>query len=77
MGSALANAVAFTAPEAIFLFGGLAAAGDLLFRDVKRHMETNLLNVYRGKVRLLPSGLPENDAALLGAASLIWYKNEP
>ena len=77
LGAALANAVAFTAPEAIFLFGGLAASGDLLFPDVKRHMETNLLNVYRNKVSLLPSGLPENDAALLGAASLIWYKEEP
>ncbi|MCP2937418.1 hypothetical protein NK983_32465, partial [Salmonella enterica subsp. enterica serovar Typhimurium] len=58
--------------KTIFLFGGLAAAGDLLFPDVRRHMEENLLNVYKGKVQILPSGLPENDAALLGAASLIW-----
>lgn len=72
LGLALANAVAYTSPKTIFLFGGLAAAGDLLFPDVRRHMEENLLNVYKGKVQILPSGLPENDAALLGAASLIW-----
>lgn len=74
LGLALANAVAYTSPQAIFLFGGLAAAGELLFNDVQRHMEENLLNIYKGNVRILPSGLPENDAALLGAASLIWYK---
>jgi len=72
LGQALANAVAFTSPQAIFLFGGLASAGDLLFKDVRRHMEENLLNIYKGKVQILPSGLPENDAALLGAASLVW-----
>jgi len=75
LGVALANAVAFTSPSAIFLFGGLTAAGKLLFDDVHRHMEENLLNIYKGKVKILPSGLPENDAALLGAASLIWHQN--
>ena len=31
LGFALANSVAYTSPEAIFLFGGLAQAGELLF----------------------------------------------
>lgn len=75
LGLALANAVAYTSPQAIFLFGGLANAGELLFPHVRRHMEENLLNIYKNKVRLLPSGLPENDAALLGAASLIWNQS--
>jgi glucokinase len=72
LGLALANSVAYTGPEAIFLFGGLAAAGERLFAPVRRHFEANLLDVYRGKTALLPSGLPESDAAILGAASLIW-----
>lgn len=72
LGMALANAVAFSSPKAIFLFGGLAASGNILFDNVKQHMEKNLLNIYKGKIDILPSGLPENDAALLGAASLIW-----
>lgn len=74
LGQALANAVAYTSPQAIFLFGGLANAGELLFAHVRRHMEDHLLNIYKNKVRILPSGLPENDAALLGAASLIWNR---
>jgi glucokinase len=38
--------------------------------------EKNLLSIYRNKVKLLPSGLPENDAPLLGAASLAWNELE-
>lgn len=72
LGLALANAVAVTSPKAIFIFGGLAAAKDLIIPKTKHYMEENLLQIFRNKVDLLPSGLPENDAAILGAASLIW-----
>lgn len=72
LGFALANSVAYTSPEAIFLFGGLATAGELLFSPVVNSFERNLLSIYHHKVKILPSGLPENDAALLGAASLAW-----
>lgn len=72
LGFALANSVAYTSPEAIFLFGGLAEAGELLFTPTLLSFEKNVLAIYRNKVSILPSGLPENDAALLGAASLAW-----
>jgi glucokinase len=72
LGLALANSVAYTSPEAIFLFGGLAQAGDFIFKPTKESMERNLLNIYKNKIKLLPSQLKENDAAILGAASLIW-----
>jgi glucokinase len=72
LGFALANSVAYTSPEAIFLFGGLAQAGELLFNPVILNFEKNLLHNYKGKVKILPSSLPENDAAILGASSLIW-----
>ena len=72
LGLALANSVAYTSPEAIFLFGGLAQAGELLFNPTILSFEKNLLNIYRDKIKILPSSLPENDAPILGAASLIW-----
>ena len=74
LGLALANSVAYTSPEAIFLFGGLAQAGDFLFTPTQLSFEKNLLNIYKGKIKLLSSTLKENDAAVLGAASLIWSK---
>ncbi len=72
LGFKLADSVAHTSPEAIILFGGLAAAGKLIFEPTKRHMEKSLLNVFRNKVKLIPSGLAEGDAAILGASALIW-----
>lgn len=71
LGLALANSVAYTSPEAIFLFGGLALAGDFIFKPTIESFERNLLNIYKNKIKILPSQLKENDAAILGAASLI------
>ena len=75
LGVMLANAVAITSPEVIFLFGGLANAGDLIFKPTKKYMEEYLLKIYKNKIELKPSALSENDAAILGAAALVWDKN--
>ncbi len=72
LGLNLANAVAHTSPEAIFLFGGLAQAGELIFDPVKHYLEEHLLNIYKNKVKVLPSELPPGDAAVLGASALVW-----
>lgn len=72
LGEALADAVAYTSPEAIILFGGLTHAGDLLLKPTQRAMEENLLNIYKGKVKIVFSELKENDAAILGAAAMGW-----
>lgn len=71
LGKALANSIAYLSPKAIFLFGGLVEAGDLLFKPVKKHMKNNTLNIMKNKVKVLPSGLEEGNAAILGAAALI------
>ena len=73
LGEVLANVVAVTSPKAIFLFGGLTKAGDILFDPVREHMEKNLLGIYKDKIKVLTSGLDDN-AAVLGAAALIWDK---
>lgn len=72
LGLKLANAVAFSSPEAIFLFGGITRAGDILFDPVKRWMEFYLLDLFKNKVPLLPSSLPHDSAAILGASALAW-----
>ncbi len=74
LGMKLADAVAHTSPQAIFLFGGLAAAGDLLLAPSRRYLEEFLFTPYKGKVRLLRSGLPEGSGAVLGAAALAWHE---
>lgn len=76
LGFKLADVVAHTNPEAIFLFGGLALAKELIFEPAQKHMEQNLLYIYRDKVKLLPSELSTHNAAVLGASSLVWSENE-
>ena len=66
------NAIVFSSPEAVYLFGGLANAGDLLFDPVRKYVDQNVMALFRGTVKILPSGIPENNAAVLGAAALAW-----
>lgn len=72
LGQSLADMVAVTSPQAILFFGGLANAGDILLRPLKKHLEENLLNIYQNKVVLLRSALPDADAAILGDSALVW-----
>ena len=72
LGEAFADFVAFSAPEAIVLFGGLSKAGDLIMKPIKENMEKNLLPIWKGKVKVLFSELKEADAAILGASALAW-----
>lgn len=74
LGEEIANAVLYFSPEAVILFGGLAAAGELIFKPVREHMEANLLPIFQNKVKILPSGLAMSEAAILGAAALIWHE---
>ncbi len=72
LGETLADMVAITSPQAIIFFGGLSKAGELLIGPVRKYMEANLLKIYKNKVALLCSALPDADAAILGAAALAW-----
>jgi glucokinase len=72
LGLALANAVMFSSPEAIILFGGLTKAGELLLNPTRQHMEDNLIKIFQNKVKILISHLKESDAAILGASALAW-----
>ena len=68
----IANAVGFSSPEAIFLFGGLAKAGEMLYAPVREYVDQKVQPIFKGTVKILPSGIPENNAAVLGAAALAW-----
>jgi glucokinase len=72
LGEALSDFVAFSAPEAIVLFGGLTKSGDYIMKPIVEHMEKNLLAIWKGKVKVLFSDLKEADAAILGASALAW-----
>lgn len=72
LGQSLADFVAFSAPEAIILFGGLTKSADLILNPIIEHMEKNLLPIWKGKIKVQFSDLKEADAAVLGASALAW-----
>ncbi len=72
LGYKLADSIAHTSPEAIFLFGGLAKSGDFIFHPTKKYMEEAVMGTFKNKVKVLPSGLMDKNAAILGAGALIW-----
>ena len=76
LGRALADFVAFSSPEAIVLFGGLAKSGDLIMKPIQKALDENVLKIYSGKTKLLLSQLKDADAAVLGASALGWEVKE-
>ena len=76
MALALANFTAFTQLEAFFLMGGLVNSGKWILDPLQTYFEDYLLEVYKGKVKLLQSGMPNKTSAICGAAALIWEKHQ-
>ena len=72
LGMSFADFIAFSAPEAIVLFGGLARAKEYLYQPILDAMNANVLPLWKGKVKIVFSQLKESDAAILGASALAW-----
>ena len=72
LGNAFADFIAFSAPEAIVLFGGLARSKEFLTEPILEAMNGNVLSIWKDKVKLVYSSLKESDAAILGASALAW-----
>ena len=72
LGQKLADYVHFSSPEAIILFGGLTKAGHWIMDPIREAMEENLMPIWKGKIPVSVSILKDSDAAILGAASLVW-----
>lgn len=72
----IADTIHHTSPEAVFIFGGPTAAGDLIFTPIRESLDKYLLPIFKGKVKILPSQLKLGDAAIVGASALVWKELE-
>jgi glucokinase len=72
LGFGIINSLVFSSPEAVFLFGGLAQAGEMLFKPVREYIKKNNYVLFKDTVKILPSGISESNGAVLGSAALIW-----
>lgn len=72
LGQAFADFIAFSSPEAIVLFGGLARSKEFINDSIVASMNEHVLSLWRDKVKIVYSQLKESDAAILGASALAW-----
>ncbi len=72
LGIGLAQVVTLLNPEAFIFYGGLSNAGDRILQYAKKSMNKNLINNHLDSAELLLSELPEGQAGIQGAASLVW-----
>ena len=72
LGRSFADFIAFSAPEAIVLFGGLARSKEFLLEPMETAMNESVLGLWKNKVKIVFSELKESDAAILGASALAW-----
>jgi len=68
----LVNLITILDPEAIILFGGIANAHKLLIPIIEIEINKEVLNVFKNKVKILPSALLNKNAAVLGSAALLF-----
>ena len=75
LGKTLANVISLFDPEAIFVGGGLARAGDLLLRPTQKYIDENVFPAFEGKVKLRISELLDTNGGMMGASALAWEKH--
>lgn len=76
LGLGLANYASILNPEAIIITGGVAHAGDWLFKSAEEAFNAHVFHNIEGKVKFLASLLDENEHDLLGASVLAWKVKE-
>lgn len=71
LGEKLADIIALFSPEAIFLSGGLAHAGEILLEPTRKYLDINTMEIFKKTCRLELSGLLNENSGILGASALI------
>jgi glucokinase len=65
----LANCCWLLNPQAIVIGGGIAAAGDLIFKPLRQKLNTQLAGPFKDNLLVVPAHF-KNDAGILGAAAI-------
>ncbi len=71
LGTKIVDIIHIFDPQAIFLYGGIAHAHDLLIPPALKQIDKQILKAFRGKTVIKPSELLDKKGAVLGAAALI------
>lgn len=70
----LSDCAAILAPSKIFVSGGLSKAGTVLFEPLNKYFQHFLLSIHKNIISIEQSGLPDDNAGILGAVALVVKK---
>lgn len=76
LGKKLADIATILNPETFIIAGGVANMGDLLLTPTREYFENQLMPMYKGKIKIIRSNMSNGQAAILGAASLVYEMNK-
>jgi glucokinase len=69
LATAMMNACWLLNPEAVIIGGGVARAGELLFKPFREHLLSQLSNPFKDNLAILPAKFG-HEAGTIGAAAL-------
>lgn len=72
LGQLLSDLIAYSSPKAFVLSGKVAKSNEFFIQTIKESFEANLLKIYEGKTKILPSNIENTDAIILGTSLLAW-----
>lgn len=72
LGRSLSQLILILDPEAIFLFGGIANAHQILIPTIEKTINDFVLPTIKGKIKILPSELLNKNAAILGSVAMFF-----
>lgn len=72
LGETLGDIISIFNPEAIFIGGGMASAGSILFESIITNANRNLMLNLEKKVKICPSMLNSECGLALSASVLVW-----
>ena len=72
LGICIANVINLLSPEVVIIGGGVALAGEILFKTVNKYLRDYVYSFPNIEINIVPSPLG-NNAILIGAAHTVWY----
>ncbi len=74
LGKSIADMITFSSPEAIFLFGGLAQAGDYIFEPTRKYLKQYQRSTFSREIKIIPSKLSGASIAIMGSAAVAFQE---
>lgn len=71
IGQVLSDLIAYSSPKAFIFSGKIAMNNEFFIQAIRTSFESNLMDVYKGKTKIVTSKLNHTDSIILGSSLLV------